>query len=147
MKDSPQGLKGFFEKLSTKLSRPQIFFSTASICLNIVPLGKSKTHNLPDIVNHTVQHPLNIHLNLPPQRKAVHPLHRPDMRKHRLHDPNPLMINLPTPLRIHLPPHLAFPNPILLKTDFTPVLSIINPFFLETKISFPNENIPRNDEI
>jgi len=38
---------------------------------------------------------------------------------------------------------IAFPNPIYLKTDFTPILSITNPFFFETKISFSNENIPR----
>jgi len=40
---------------------------------------------------HTVQHPLNVRLDLPPQGKSIHPLHRPDIRKHRLRYPYPLL--------------------------------------------------------
>jgi len=39
-------------------------------------------------------------------KKILTPLHRPDIRKHRLRNPNPLMINPPPPLRIHLIRHL-----------------------------------------
>jgi putative tricarboxylic transport membrane protein len=42
-------------------------------------------------VNHAIQHPLDIHLDFPPQRKTVQPLYRPYIRKNRLRNPDPLV--------------------------------------------------------
>ena len=96
--------KSYFQSGSNKYFVRSGYFYPLS-----TPLSKPITHNLPDIVNHTVQHPLDIHLDLSPQHKSIQPLHRPDVRKHRLRNPNPLMKYLPPPLCIR-PSSLPSPS-------------------------------------
>ena len=57
-------------------------------------------------MNHAVQDPSNIHLYLSSKRKAIQALPIPNIRKHGLGDRDPLLIDVPSPVRVYFGGHI-----------------------------------------
>jgi hypothetical protein len=85
----------FLTRRSLQIRFQQIFSRILRNLSFSTLLSKTIAHDLSSIVNHTVQRPPDVHLNLSPQPKPIYPPHHGNIRKHRLHDPSPSMINLP----------------------------------------------------
>ena len=57
-------------------------------------------------MNHAVQDPLDIDFDFPSKRKAIQALSVLDICKNRLGDRDPLVIDIPSPLRVYFGGHL-----------------------------------------
>jgi hypothetical protein len=82
-----------------------IYVQPLSLC---APLSRGHPimDNLFDIMDHTVEHPLNVHFDLAPQRKTIESLLRPNIPKDRLHNGEPLAIDRSGFWRVYLGDHL-----------------------------------------
>ena len=69
-------------------------------------LCKTENQDLSYIVNHAVQDPLDIGLDSSSKRKSVQSLPVLDIRKNRLGDCDPLVIDISSPLRVYFGGHL-----------------------------------------
>ena len=69
-------------------------------------LCKTESQDLSYVVNHAVQDPLDIDLDSSSKRKAAQPLPILNIRKNRLGDCDPLVIDIASPLRVYLLGHL-----------------------------------------
>jgi hypothetical protein len=96
----------------------QIMIDLASICVSALvylsdnqsfspPLCEAiaKIHDLFDVVNHTVQKPLYVYLDLPSEDEPVKPLIGEDIPEDRLNDGHPLGVDFPAFLTIDLLNH------------------------------------------
>ena len=69
-------------------------------------LCETEIQDLSYVVNHAVKDPLDIDLDFSSKRKSVQALAVLDIRKNRLGDCDPLMIDISSPLRVYFGGHL-----------------------------------------